>query len=114
MDEILKQHDLKIKYLLGHIDDLSLGTKNQGIQMSAYDDTAIKMSLLSKQQQQEILAMQQQVVKQHADIVKFSTALDLAASEAERLVAKHQSALNLRTVLLILFAVMLLVVNQHI
>lgn len=107
MNEVLKEHDLKLKYLLEQIDGIDDRLKDQRTQQIAFVDALNIIDQLSKQQQIKLLATNQRVLRQHGEIEKIASALSLLSSSIERVAASNLSALNLRTALLVFFTITL-------
>lgn len=104
MRKELSGHDSKIKYLLDQTDDLGFSVRNQDDQHRAMVSMIDSMGQVLKQQQEEILALQKQVFAQRAELETLTTALTQAGSYAEQATESLRSALNLRTALLVIWA----------
>jgi DNA-binding ferritin-like protein (Dps family) len=104
MREVLSRHDFKINHLLTQTDDLALGVKNQNDLHQTLAKMIDSMEQVSKQQQQEISILQQQVSMQQAGLERLTAALTTAGTHAEQATASLR-ALNLRIALLAIWAI---------
>lgn len=82
--------------LLARLEDMEIRLKEQDGQHQALANKIDSVAQASKQQQEEIVTLQQQVVAQKAGLEKLATSL-----------AHSRSVLNLRTVLLVIWATVL-------
>lgn len=85
-------------------EDLEIRLKDQDIQQRALAGMIDSMEQVSKSQQQEISALQLQGLVHQADLERMATALAQAGSNAEQATTRLRSTLNLRTALLVVWA----------
>lgn len=105
MRATLSGHDFKISHLLAQTEDLELRLKDQGVQQRTLSSMVDSMDQVSKLQQQEISTLRQQVSVQQVGLERLATALAQAESHAEQATASLRSTLNLRTALLVIWAI---------
>lgn len=86
-------------------EDLKLRLKDQDNQQRALASMIDSMEQVSKSQQQEISALRQQVLAQQAGLERLATTLTQAGSHAEQATASLRWTFNLRTVLLVIWAI---------
>ncbi len=103
----LEKHDSKIGYLLEKTDGLNLNLKDQEAKQLASVGMIDDLSVASAQQKQEISTLQQQLSEQQARLNALSSALALAGANAEQTTASLRLALNQRTFLLVILALVL-------
>ena len=103
----LKDHDSKIGYVVEKTDSLNLTLKDQ--EAKQLDSVVMigGLGVASAQQKQEISTLQQQVSEQQMRLNALSSALALAGANAEKATSSLRSALNQRTVLLVVLVIAL-------
>ncbi|RRS04064.1 hypothetical protein EIP75_11795 [Aquabacterium soli] len=103
----LKDHDSKIGDVVEKTDGLNLTLKDQEAKQLASVLMIDGLGVASAQQKQEISTLQQQVSEQQARLNALSSALTLAGANAEKATSSLRSALNQRTVLLVVLVIAL-------
>ncbi|WP_454693188.1 hypothetical protein [Achromobacter aegrifaciens] len=83
MKEAIRAHDVKISHLLAQADDLTLSIKNQEDRRRILVSTVDAMEKASKQQKEDISALQEQAFAQQAEIEALTYSLAQARSHAE-------------------------------
>lgn len=104
MFETLKGHDFKIKHVLSVTDELEIRRKTQEDRLGVFANMIDTIAIQSKQQQQIISILQQQILEQQNRLETSSKALSDAEAINRQAMANFRLALNLRTVLLCIFA----------
>lgn len=96
--------DASTSNVLERTRDLASRFEKQEIQQRAIAHLIEPMEQALKAQQQEIAKLEQHALEQHASLERLTTELAQAGSHAERATASLRAAANLRTVLLVVWA----------